>query len=345
MLLVVLVAATGLVSCKPKTVTEAEERKNVEWLAANGSPEAVQALGRLADKDPDAQKALDDRVESQNDVNVYIAAWSAVLRNATWGTTTLRNALADPQHADTAASAMARRDPHLGAFANAFEAALVKGGTSTRNLEVSALLASIGTPAHDVIERRLRDKATRGAMCRGIAAPEASEDARQTLLKVDASGRDDVDCVDVVVRIAAADDGTLAWLAQLGEPGILTQAGKSEVIACPRMKQLWTEAVQARPAATYVALTVPLSEAVKRCGAALDPLLATEVTKGAAAQSLVVGAIDPVGTATSDLRTTCSALPLVLRGAAPARTRDRAADIVAHGCKTATAAATTARAR
>jgi len=67
-------------------VSEAEDRDDVAWLAANASPEALQALGQVADKDPAAQKALSERATSNNDVNVYLAAWAAVLRNAPWGT-------------------------------------------------------------------------------------------------------------------------------------------------------------------------------------------------------------------------------------------------------------------
>lgn len=334
----VAAAAVLAAGCTPKSVSEAEDRDDVAWLAANASPEALQALGHVADKDPAAQKALSERATSNNDVNVYLAAWAAVLRNAPWGTVILRDAIADTQRADTAATAMARRDPHLAAFSNALEAALVRGGTKVRNLTVAALLASTGPAAHDAVVRRLADASTRGAMCRGLTSPEASDDAKKTLLTVEAGSRDDADCVDAVVRVAAHDDQTLAWLAQIGEPGILAQAGKSEVIPCPRLAQLWTEAVHARPTQTLVVLALPLAESVKRCPAALDPVLASTVTKSVAGAELVVGAVDPVGTETTELRSTCSALPLVLRGAAPPPTKQRAADAVARGCKNATKA-------
>ena len=100
-----LIGAVALVSaaCKPVNVTEAEAKHDVEWLAGNDSPEAVAALGRLADSDAKALQILEGRATT--DVNTYIAAWSAVTRNAAWGGTFIRTALNDPTRAEMAASA------------------------------------------------------------------------------------------------------------------------------------------------------------------------------------------------------------------------------------------------
>src|SRR5690348_6224841 len=81
-------------ACDPKTATEAEGRKDIAWLASNPTGESIAALGRLADSDPRAVTALEAR--AGQDVNVHIAAWGAVTRNAPWGTTLLKASLADP---------------------------------------------------------------------------------------------------------------------------------------------------------------------------------------------------------------------------------------------------------
>src|SRR6516165_680550 len=103
-----------LAGCKPSTVAEAEARGNIAWLEQNGSPEAVAALGRLADADPKAFTALQARAEFE--VQPYKAAWAAVVRSAPWGAALLRAGLADPRRADAAASAMHKHDPHLAPF-------------------------------------------------------------------------------------------------------------------------------------------------------------------------------------------------------------------------------------
>ena len=121
-----LIAAVALVfaGCKPANVTEAEAKHDVDWLASNDSPEAVAALGRLADGDAKALQVLEKRAST--DVNTYIAAWSAVTRIAAWGATFIRTALNDPTRAEMAASALPRRDPRLLPFANDRESAVVR---------------------------------------------------------------------------------------------------------------------------------------------------------------------------------------------------------------------------
>ncbi len=94
------------------------------WLTDDASPQAMAALGRLADSDPRAVAALEKR--SSIDVNAYIAAWEAVTRGAPWGTTFLRTALADPTRSDTAATALPRRDPRLIPFGPDLEGAVVR---------------------------------------------------------------------------------------------------------------------------------------------------------------------------------------------------------------------------
>ncbi|MEO6575289.1 MAG: hypothetical protein ABIP89_15695, partial [Polyangiaceae bacterium] len=109
--------------------------------------------------------------------------------------------------------------------------------------------------------------------------------------------------------------------------------GKSASMPCPRLKILWQQAIASRQPSTYSALAVPLGHAVTRCATALDPLLADTIQKNPTAHALVVGGIDPYGAEMGDLKATCASLPIVLRGKAPGRTKDRAADAIAHGCR------------
>lgn len=324
----------GLVlgGCKPSSVSEAEAKGDVAWLAKNATPEATAALGRLADKDPNAVKALEAR---GGDVSVYIAAWTAAQRNAGWGATVLREGLADPAQAEVAASALTRGDPHLGALVTDLEGALTREAAGSSDVSLPAVLASVGPTAHGAIERRLADKATRGVMCHGIASPDASADAKHTLLAVAETSRDDAACVDTVVHMAAVDDGALTWLAGSGEPGLVSAAAKSDSIPCPRLRAMWTELLAVRPPASHFLLAVPLAHSVKRCASVLDPLLASTLATHPESAALVVGGVDPFGSETTDLKATCAALPAVLKTGAPPRTKDRAADAIAHGCKAA----------
>jgi len=75
---VAFLALAGLLAACGKTTTaaEAEKKGDVEWLVANGSPEAVQVLGRLADTTPRAVDALRER--PKNDIGVPIAAWRRI---------------------------------------------------------------------------------------------------------------------------------------------------------------------------------------------------------------------------------------------------------------------------
>jgi hypothetical protein len=329
--LVAFAALASLAGCKPSTVSEAEAQGDVAWLSRNGSPEAIAALGRLADKNPKAVNVLGSKAAT--DVNVYIAAWGATLRNASWAPGVLRAGLADPVRAESAASAMARHDPHLTQFVPDLEAALSRIGAGSQNVAVAGVLASIGPTAKAAVDRRLADKATRGLMCRGISSTDATDDARKSLLSGPETSRDDAACVDALVRIATTDDATLTWMATTGEPGLLTAAGKTDIMPCPRMRALWAEAVTQRTAAAQLVLAVPLAHTLKRCAKDMDALLADTITKKPSAQVLVVGGVDPYGTETTELKATCKALPQVVHGNAPPRTKDRASDALAHGCR------------
>jgi len=58
---VVLLLGVAFASCKPKTVGQAEADRDVKTLSENASPEAIAALGRLADTDTKALAALEAR--------------------------------------------------------------------------------------------------------------------------------------------------------------------------------------------------------------------------------------------------------------------------------------------
>ena len=320
-----------LAACKPSTVAEAEAKGNVAWLDQNGSPEAIAALGRLADGDAKAVTALQAR--AQFEVQPYKAAWAAVVRGAPWGTTLLRAGLSDPKRADVAASAMQRHDPHLAAFMADLEGAVVRLSASAENVNVSGTLASIGPLARPSIQRLLTDASTRGAMCRGIASGGVDADARKILTEVPESARDDIACVDAVVRVSADDEVVLTWLAEHGEPGLLGAAGKGSALGCPLLHVAWAKAFAARPPDTYKALTVPLAYATKRCPADLDGVLADTLQRLPAAHETVVRAIDPFESYDQGLRATCATLPSIAAGKDSPLVKERASDALLHACK------------
>lgn len=320
-----------LASCQPSTIAEAERKGDVAWLDESGTPDAVAALGRLADTKPSAVTALEGR--STFDVHAFRAAWAGALRGAAWGPKMLREGLADPKRGDLAASGMDKHDSHLVAYLPDLESSLQRLSASMQNFNLSSTIASIGPPAHDVIVRRLADASTRGAMCRGIASQDAAPDARKTLLAVPVESRDADACVDGVVHIAAEDEQTLDWLADQGEPGLLVAASKSETIPCPKLHVLWARVLASRDQGVYSALTVPLGYAVHRCTADLDGVLADAIVHLPATHSVVVSAIDPFTGYGSALKATCAALPAVAGGKDAPIVRERANDALNHACK------------
>jgi hypothetical protein len=320
-------------ACRPSTLEEAERKGDVGWLDQNGTPDAVAALGRLADKNPAAVSALETR--SVYDGQAFRAAWDAFTRGAPWGATMLRAGLGDARRADLAAGAVNRHDERLAAFVGDLEEALVRLSATPQNFNVSSALAAIGRPAHEAIVRRLEDASTRGGMCRGIASKDADAEARTTLVEAPEAARDSPICVDAVVSIAAEDDATLAWLAVKGEPGLLGAAGKEVRLPCARLHVAWTKALTSRPVEVYPALTVPLAYAVKRCTPEMDGVLADAIAHLPATHAFVVEAIDPFTTYGTALHATCAALPRVAAGGKDsAAVRERASDAINHACKT-----------
>lgn len=323
---VVLAAATG---CKPMSVQDAEAKGDIQWLGEKGTPEAVAALGRLADKDARALSALS---AGHQDVNAHIAAWGSVTRSSAWGAPFLRVALGDPARADIAASALPRRDPRLVPFVADLEGAVVSLAAGHRGSVVAGVLASIGPAAHAAVERRLVDPKTRGAMCDGISLPEASGDAKSTLLAVTSEARDHASCVANVLAMASTDDAVLGWLATVAEPGLLSATAKSD-LSCPRVVMVWSKALTERPPETHGALAVPLQHSLRRCSQALDPVLASLLAKAPTSRSCIVNAIDPFGGELAQLKSTCAAMAKGYMNAESARVRERASDAVSHGCR------------
>jgi hypothetical protein len=72
--------AAAVSACAPTTVEQAERKGDVAWLDQNRTPDAIAALGRLADTKPDAVAALEGR--SAVDAHAFQAAWSALDRGA-----------------------------------------------------------------------------------------------------------------------------------------------------------------------------------------------------------------------------------------------------------------------
>ena len=332
LLSVALVAFLGLgaPACKPKTVEEAEAKHDVAWLTDDATPQSVAALGRLADGDPKALAALEKRATI--DVNAYIAAWEGVTRGVAWGTTFLRTALADPTRADVAATALPRRDPRLIPFVPDLEGAVVRLSAGRRGSVVAGVLASIGPAAHAYVERRLVDPKTRGAMCDGIALPEASGDAKSLVLAVPPEARDHASCVDFVLTMASTENVVLDWLALSAEPGLITATAKSN-LPCARVGLIWAKGLVERPPETHSALTVPLQISLRRCAAALDPIIADLLEKAPRARGCIMQAIEPYSGELTDLRLTCKALRGGWVSGESLRVRERADDALSHGCK------------
>jgi hypothetical protein len=316
--------------CKTKTVGDAEAKRDVGWLADDASPQSTAALGRLADADPRAVTVLEKR--SSLDVSAYIAAWDAVTRGAAWGTTFLRTALGDPTRADVAATALPRRDPRLIPFGSDLEGAVVRLSAGRRGSVVAGVLASIGPTAHAQVERRLIDPKTRGAMCDGIALPEASGDAKSLVLAVPPEGRDHASCVDVVLTMAATESVVLEWLALRAEPGLVTATAKS-AFPCARLSVIWAKGLVERPPETHAALTVPLQLSLRRCASSLDPVIADLLEKAPRSRACIMQAIDPYSGELTDLRLTCRALHGGWVGSESPRIQERAQDALAHGCR------------
>lgn len=316
-------------ACKPHNVAEAEGKGDVAWLEANGSPEAVSALGRLADKDAKAAAWLESHAST--DSAIYIAAWEATERAAAWGPNLLKNALTDPVRADAAASAMKRGSASLTQFLPDLEGAVgrVEG---TRPSTVAAVLASIGTPASTIIEHRLGDPKTRGAMCRGIGSADSSQESRGVLLKVSTDARNDPGCLEAVTSLSLVDPKVFEWLASSSETGLLRHVGDANGMPCAKLANLWRTAIEKRPATDHGALAIPLTAAIKRCPNDMDSVLASSLENNASAP-LVISGIDPYDRSTHELKTTCSSLQRVSsNGKIPRRSAERAQDAVTHGC-------------
>ena len=328
--LLVIAGSGSLSACKAKTTGDAEAKRDVAWLGDNASPQSMAALGRLADSDPRALAVLEKRAPI--DVNAYIAAWEAVTRNAPWGTTLLRAALADPTRSDSAATALPRGAPRLIPFVPDLENAVVRLSAGHRGSVVAGVLASIGPSAHAQVERRLLDPKTRGAMCDGIALPEASGDAKSLVLAVPPEGRDHAACVDVVLTMAATENVVLDWLALNAEPGLITATAKS-ALPCARLGVIWAKGLVERPPETHSALAVPLQLSLRRCGSTLDPVLADLLERAPRSRGCILQAIDPYSGELTDLKLTCRAMRAGwVNGEAP-RVRERAHDALSHGCQ------------
>ncbi len=231
--LVLVLAATtagaALGACKPSSVGEAEAKGDVAWLDDEGSPSAVEALGRLADTDPKAVAALEERAKGPG-IQPYIAAWGGVKRSSKWASDLLHGGLRDPTRANDVASAVDGRDPLIAPFLPDVEASLVRVAAGGMTSSLAGVIAASGAPGHDVVVRRLADKTTRGAMCGGIASPSASVDARAMLRGVPATSRDDLACVGTVVMLAQTDDATLHGEAVPGHDGRRAR-GRDQVAA------------------------------------------------------------------------------------------------------------------
>ena len=315
------VAFLAIAACRPSTSSDAEAKGDVAWLSEHDTPDAIAALGRLADKDPKAEAAL----ATKPTLDTYLAAWAAVVRGAPWGTKQLAAGLGAPEHAEDAAKALGRGDPHLGGLVDALEGS-VRGGCVT---PCASVLASTGAGGATAVQHLLENAKTREAMCNGLASIDATKESRAAFLRVSEAARDAPACLRAAAVMAAVDDDALGWLAKDAETGLVGSASKSDVLPCAKLKTLWDRALKERPATSYSALSVPLASAIKRCPAELDQTVANALAGTDAAQTLAVQALDPLDASIRSLHTTCEVLVGASRGRLPARVRDRANDVLA----------------
>ena len=300
-----VLAMVGFSACKPKTTGDAEAKGDIAWLADDASPQAMAALGRLADSNPSAVAALEKR--SSIDVNAYIAAWEAVTRDAAWGTTFLRTALADPTRADTAATALPRTRPAARPVRPRSRGRGLRLSAGHRGSVVAGMLASIGPTAHAHVERRLVDPKTRGAMCDGIALPEASGDAKSLVLAVPPAGRDHASCVDMVLTMAATENVVLDWLATNAEPGLITATAKSG-LPCARLGVIWAKGARGASARDPLRARRAAAALSRRCASTLDPIIADLLEKAPRSRACIMQAVDPYSGELTDLKLTCRTL-------------------------------------
>ncbi len=319
------------VACRPSSIGDAEAKGDVQWLETEGSPAAVGAIGRLADKDPKALDAIKQRAKF--DKSAYLAAWDAVKRGASWGSDVLHAGLQDPSHAEDAGEALDPKDAAVAPFLPDVDTSFTRLAAGGPVPKLANVLAIAGPPAHQILISRLADKITRGPMCQGIGSSQSSPDARSVLRSVPPTSRDDAACVTAVVAVASNDDVTLKWVATAAEPGLLGAVSKQDSVECPRLHTAWVAALASRLPSDLAALTVPLGHAVKRCQSALDGVLADAIKTKPDTQNAVVGAIDPFSPDDVGLKATCGALKYVLSGPASPVTKERAADALEHGCK------------
>ncbi len=323
-------------ACTPTSVADAEKKKNVGWLETNGSPEAVAAIGRLADDDKRAQDALEAMSQATVDtlktdggagaLDVYLAVWAGVERNASWALAMTKSALSDAKRTNDMASAMKRGASQLGAFVPDLDGAMSQGC----GIMCGGVLASIdGVAAAGAIQKRLTDNATRDAMCFGIGTTESSKSARDVFMNAPPTSRDAVQCPGAGGHIAARDDAALAWLATTAEPGLLRSV--SEAMPCDRLAKLWAKVIQSRDHATFGALSRSLEDSIKACPKELDATIAGALGTDVDTQTLVLSSLG--ATNAHELASTCAAAPTAGSRVTSVLARANARDFVARCAK------------
>ncbi len=318
-----LVFAFALVACQPASAGEAEEKGNVAWLVKRGDRDATFALGRLADRNAAAEKAISAMAPSDA---LSLTTWQGVVRGAPWADKLVRRELATG-NADMLASSMTPADPHLLPFVDDLEKAIVAQNKAAPN--VASILASIGPGARASVERRMREAPTRDVMCAAIDTVHASDDARSALLALSPADRDSQACTAAIVRMASTHENVRKWLGQFAEPGLLSVAGK-ETMPCSPLSETFRIVLAERAADR--SLVVPLRHAIERCTREMDLVVSAALAARPLVSGVVASAMDPRGTATADMRATC----VWLRDhQAQAVDKGQVATLLTAGCKVA----------
>lgn len=299
----------SVVACAPASVAEAEARRDVAWLDANGSRGALEALGRIADHEPKAATVIAQRTGNQD---AYHAAWLAHTRGAAWGDAMLHAALASPSELPVAVAELPFKDPRLEDFASDLQKGIAAAEPATAAAAVS-ILATLGPAAEEELVKLLDEPSTRAATCAGLAAKKVSAESRLALTLASPAARADAACRQTFFQHATTDGRVLAWMAKEGEPDVLLAAAAA--LPCLRVAELWDLAL-ASPRATFVPLEPALTASAGRCPQTLDAVLGRVIPSQPSVRLSVLRALSADAAHTEHLPTTCHELPRLEHGKA-----------------------------
>lgn len=298
-----------MVACAPASVAEAEAQRDVSWLDANGSRDAMEALGRLADHEPRAASALAKR---KGNADAYHAAWLAHTRGARWGDDMLHAALASPDELAIAVSELPSKDPRLGDFAEDLEKGIGSAAAEPAAAAV-AVLASLGPTAKPQLIRLLDLETTRAVTCTGLASADIAADSRLALTEAAAAARSVPVCQKALFGHAEKDNVVLEWLGTRGEPAVLRAA--VDALPCAKVAQLWDRSF-ASSRTDFAPLEPALTASAARCPQPVDAVFARALPTHKHVRISVLRAMEAESAQAERLEGACRQLPRLAHGRA-----------------------------